>query len=94
MWVFKPDHRQLQSLYLAGLVGNAALSILGLVYNQCINVSERSFSQGLKPFWPARLLCTLAILAQAPFSQGDLVEASLLEKDREDTFIPLSDQAP
>lgn len=94
MWVSRPDHRQLQSLYLAGLVGNAVLSILGLVYSQCISIPERSFSQGLKPFWPARLLCILAILAQALFSHGDLAEASLLEKDPEDTFLPLSDQAP
>lgn len=75
-------------------MGNAALSILGLVHSQCVNVSEGSFGQGLKPLWPARLSCIFAVLAQTPFSQGDSVEASLLGQDPEDSFFPLSDQVP
>lgn len=48
MWFFRPDHRQLQRLYLADFVEEGCLPASDLVHSQCTEVSEGSFSQRLR----------------------------------------------
>lgn len=64
---FRPDYRQLQRLYVIGLMGEICPPNTGLSNSQYITLSEESGSEGLRspwPSWPATLLCMPTFLVQ------------------------------
>ena len=68
VWFFRPDPRQRQKLYLAGLCGKATLPHTRLGVWPVHDSLCRSCGQGLRSLWPVMLFHIFAFLVQVPSS--------------------------
>lgn len=94
VWFFRPAIGSYKVSTQQASWGNTVLSLWDLLHSWCTNISEGSFNQGLKSLWPGWHLCIFVVLAQASFSQGDFVDASLFRDDLEDTSPPSEAKYP